>query len=30
MSKLKRFDWLGSVLFTASSKGFLFGLTAAA
>lgn len=27
MSKLKRFDWLGSVLFTVSSTGFLFGLT---
>ncbi|KAJ0115846.1 hypothetical protein J7T55_004015 [Diaporthe amygdali] len=27
VSKLKRFDWLGSVLFTVSSTGFLFGLT---
>lgn len=27
MSKLKRFDWLGSVLFTVSSTGSLFGLT---
>lgn len=27
MSKLRRFDWLGSVLFTISSTGFLFGLT---
>lgn len=27
MSKLKRFDWPGSVLFTVSSTAFLFGLT---
>lgn len=27
MSKLRRFDWLGSLLFTVSSTGFLFGLT---
>ncbi|KAM0816799.1 hypothetical protein AB5N19_02601 [Seiridium cardinale] len=25
--KLKQFDWLGSVLFSVSSAGFLFGLT---
>jgi hypothetical protein len=26
-TKLKRFDWLGAILFTASSTAFLFGLT---
>ncbi|KAI1844228.1 hypothetical protein JX265_010285 [Neoarthrinium moseri] len=27
IEKLKRFDWLGSVLFSVSSAGFLFGIT---
>jgi hypothetical protein len=27
VEKLKRFDWLGSVLFSGSSACFLFGLT---
>ncbi|KAI0129802.1 major facilitator superfamily transporter multidrug resistance [Xylariales sp. AK1849] len=27
IEKLQRFDWLGSVLFSVSSAGFLFGLT---
>jgi len=26
-AKLRRFDWVGSVLFTASATAFLFGLT---
>lgn len=28
VEKLKKFDWLGSVLFSAGSASFLFGLTA--
>ncbi|XXH01364.1 hypothetical protein Hte_007723 [Hypoxylon texense] len=27
IEKLKKFDWLGSVLFSVSSAGFLFGIT---
>ncbi len=27
VGKLARFDWIGSVLFTASATSFLFGLT---
>ncbi|KAM7185636.1 putative mfs multidrug transporter protein [Naviculisporaceae sp. PSN 640] len=27
LSKLSKFDWVGCILFTASSTGFLFGLT---
>lgn len=25
--KVRQFDWLGSVLFSVSSTGFLFGMT---
>lgn len=27
IEKLRKFDWLGSVLFSVSTAGFLFGIT---